>query len=342
MTVIDQARPNIAPPPLNDRRVRSRLRHLDAIAEKFKGAFSEKVLALELVGAAQVDYFAPYLAGTGVSAAEPDRAAPAPGPAAQAPGRIAIDAVTIGFKDRQGGSTNAVEGIDLVIEPGQFAALIGPSGCGKSTLLNAVAGFVAPLAGEISVDSTRITKPIPAIGMVFQNFALFPWLTALSNVEFALKQFRFSRDERRRRALAALAEVGLAEHAGKYPGQLSGGMKQRVAIARTLVSRPNVLLMDEPFGALDAQTRLSMQALLLGLWEKHRSSVLFVTHDVDEALILADVVYVMSAGPGRIVRRIDVDTPRPRAVDRLDQTFLNRRAQIIELLRRQTSPQNTL
>jgi NitT/TauT family transport system ATP-binding protein len=254
-------------------------------------------------------------------------------------GRITISHVSIGFKDRRGNTSYAVEDIDLLIEPGQFAALIGPSGCGKSTLLNAVAGFVSPLSGNISVDSVRITKPIPSIGTVFQNFALFPWFTAVGNVEFALKQLKLPRAERRRRALSALAEVGLAEHAEKYPGQLSGGMKQRVAIARTLVFGPSVLLMDEPFGALDAQTRLSMQGLLLGLWEKRRSSVLFVTHDVNEALILADVVYVMSAGPGQIVRRIDVDTPRPRAVDRLDQAFLNRRAEIIALLQQQSSSQ---
>ena len=252
-------------------------------------------------------------------------------------GRIAISNVSIGFKDRKGNNTHAVEDIDIVIEPGEFAALIGPSGCGKSTLLNAVAGFVSPLSGNIFVDSTRITKPIPSIGTVFQNFALFPWFTAVGNVEFPLKQFKLPCDERRQRALSALTEVGLAGHAEKYPGQLSGGMKQRVAIARTLVFGPSVLLMDEPFGALDAQTRLSMQGLLLGLWERRRSSVLFVTHDVDEALILADVVYVMSAGPGRIVRRIDVDTPRPRAVDRLDQAFLNRRVEIIGLLQQQSS-----
>jgi NitT/TauT family transport system ATP-binding protein len=252
-------------------------------------------------------------------------------------GRIVISNVSIGFKDRKGNNTYAVENIDIVIEPGEFAALIGPSGCGKSTLLNAVAGFVSPLSGNIFVDSAKVTKPIPSIGTVFQNFALFPWFTAVGNVEFSLKQFKLPRDERRQRALSALAEVGLADHAGKYPGQLSGGMKQRVAIARTLVFGPSVLLMDEPFGALDAQTRLSMQGLLLGLWERRRSSVLFVTHDVDEALILADVVYVMSAGPGRVVRRIDVDTPRPRAVDRLDQAFLNRRAEIIGLLQQQSS-----
>jgi len=282
--------------------------------------------------------------GSGTHARPGDAAGNGPAPAPQAPasaGRIEMSSVSIGFQGRDGRSTRAIEGIDLVIEPGQFAALIGPSGCGKSTLLNAVAGFVAPLSGAITVDAMPIVKPIPSVGVVFQNFALFPWLTALSNVEFPLKQFGLARGERRERALAALAEVGLAGHAAKYPGQLSGGMKQRVAIARTLVSSPSVLLMDEPFGALDAQTRLSMQGLLLGLWEKRQSSVLFVTHDVDEALILADVIYIMSAGPGRIVRRINVDTPRPRSVDRLDASFLDRRAEIIALLREQ-SPSSQL
>jgi len=200
--------------------------------------------------------------------------------------------------------------------------------------LNAVAGFVQASRGTVAIDGRVVSKATSSVGIVFQNFALFPWFSALGNVEFPLKQFSLKRAERRRLALSALTEVGLAEHTQKYPGQLSGGMKQRVAIART-----KVLLMDEPFGALDAQTRLSMQTLLLSLWDRRRSSVLFVTHDVDEALILADVVYVMSATPGRIIRRIDVDTPRPRAVDRLNQAFLDWRAEIIGLLRQQYSPE---
>jgi NitT/TauT family transport system ATP-binding protein len=248
-------------------------------------------------------------------------------------GRVDISGVTIAFKGAQSQTTTAVQDVDLFLRPGEFAALIGPSGCGKSTLLNAVAGFVRPAKGGIVVDGADVTRPMPAIGVVFQNFALFPWFTALGNVEFPLKQFGMTRAARRERALEALAEVGLADHARKYPGQLSGGMKQRVAIARTLVSNPNVLLLDEPFGALDAQTRLSMQGLLLRLWEKRRQTVLFVTHDVDEALVLADVIYVMSAGPGRIVKRIDVDTPRPRTVESMDQTFLRRRKSILGLLR---------
>jgi NitT/TauT family transport system ATP-binding protein len=227
----------------------------------------------------------------------------------------------------------ALSPTDLILEPGEFAAIIGPSGCGKSTLLNAVAGFVTPTAGKILIGGGEITGPNPEVGVIFQQFALFPWFSALGNVEFPLRRFPIHRAERKSRALAALGEVGLASHVRKYPGQLSGGMKQRVAIARTLVSNPRVLLMDEPFGALDAQTRLSMHELLLRLWEARRQTVLFVTHDVDEALILADVVYVMSAAPGRIIERIDVNLARPRSVERLEASFIAKRARIIELLR---------
>jgi NitT/TauT family transport system ATP-binding protein len=254
--------------------------------------------------------------------------------AADKTGRVEISNVSIAFKGARNKLTTVLEKTDLILRPGEFAAFIGPSGCGKSTLLNAVAGFVAPTTGGITVDGADITKPTPDIGVVFQNFGLFPWFTAIGNVEFPLKRFSLSRAKRRDRALAALEEVGLASHARKFPGQLSGGMKQRVAIARTLVSNPSVLLMDEPFGALDAQTRLSMHVLLLRLWERRRQTVMFVTHDVDEALILADVIYVMSSAPGRIVRRIDVDSPRPRSVERIDETFIRRRTEIIGLLRR--------
>ena len=193
-----------------------------------------------------------------------------------------------------------IKGIDLDIREGELVVLVGPSGCGKSTLLNVVAGFLEPTDGSIHVDSRRVQGSHPSVGVIFQSFALFPWFTARGNVEFALKRFQLSKEERKRRAIAALQEVGLADHALKYPGQLSGGMKQRVAIARTLAADPDVLLMDEPFGALDAQTRLRMHELLTDIWMKRRKTVLFVTHDVDEALRLADVVYVMASAPGRI------------------------------------------
>jgi NitT/TauT family transport system ATP-binding protein len=249
-------------------------------------------------------------------------------------GKVEISSVSIRFGGQRGGGNLALDTTDLILPPGQFAAFIGPSGCGKSTLLNAVAGFVQPTTGGIVVDGVEITKPTPEIGVVFQNFALFPWFTAIGNVGFPLKRFRISRAERRERALAALEEVGLAEHALKYPGQLSGGMKQRVAIARTLISNPKVLLMDEPFGALDAQTRVSMHELLLNLWDKRRQTVMFVTHDVNEALVLADIVYVMSNAPGRIIKTIPVDSARPRSVEAIDDAFIKRRAEIINLLRR--------
>jgi NitT/TauT family transport system ATP-binding protein len=251
----------------------------------------------------------------------------------QGGGRVEIANLSVAFRLDSKRVASALSPTDLILSGGEFAAIIGPSGCGKSTLLNAVAGFVVPTAGGVVIDGEDIKGPNPEVGVIFQQFALFPWFSALGNVEFPLRRFPINRAERRSRALAALDEVGLAEHARKYPGQLSGGMKQRVAIARTLVANPKVLLMDEPFGALDAQTRLSMHELLLDLWEARRQTVLFVTHDVDEALILADVVYVMSAAPGRIIERIDVDLGRPRSVERLDASFIAKRARIIELLK---------
>lgn len=255
-------------------------------------------------------------------------------PSSSVPGkgrvRIAGLSVVFGKGDAQ---TVALAPTDLNLEPGTFTALIGPSGCGKSTLLNAVAGFTPPTEGSVQVDGRLVSVPHPSVGVIFQNFALFPWFTARGNVEFALKRFRLSKQERRDRAMAALAEVGLSDHAMKYPGQLSGGMKQRVAIARTLSADPDVLLMDEPFGALDAQTRLRMHELLTGIWMKRRKTVLFVTHDVDEALRLADVIYVMSPGPGRIIEKVPVSLERPRPVDRMGDAFLTLRSQLLGLLR---------
>jgi len=229
--------------------------------------------------------------------------------------------------------TTALAPTDLELAPGTFTALIGPSGCGKSTLLNAVAGFAAPTLGGVTVDGRQVEGPHPSVGVIFQNFALFPWFSARGNVEFALKRFGFSKAERREKAVAALSEVGLSDHATKFPGQLSGGMKQRVAIARTLAADPDVLLMDEPFGALDAQTRLRMHELLTGIWMKRRKTVLFVTHDVDEALRLADVVYVMASEPGRIIEEVPVALERPRPIDRMTEEFLNLRSQLLGLLR---------
>lgn len=253
--------------------------------------------------------------------------APAPGS-----GHVKISGLSIVFGEGAS-ETVALAPTDLDLEAGTFTALIGPSGCGKSTLLNAVAGFAKPTEGTVHVDGRRVTGPHPSVGVIFQNFALFPWFTARGNVEFALKRFGAPKAERRERAMAALAEVGLADHALKFPGQLSGGMKQRVAIARTLAADPDVLLMDEPFGALDAQTRLRMHELLTGIWMRRRKTVLFVTHDVDEALRLADVVQVMASAPGRIIREVPVALERPRPVDRMSDGFLKLRSGLLGLLR---------
>lgn len=247
-------------------------------------------------------------------------------------GRVVATAVSVvfGFKNTK---TIALEPTDLKLEPGTFTALIGPSGCGKSTLLNCVAGFIELTGGTLTVDGRHVDRPHPSVGVIFQNFALFPWFTARGNVEFALKRLGLPKVERRKRAMEALHEVGLEQHWNKYPNQLSGGMKQRVAIARTLSADPDVLLMDEPFGALDAQTRIRMHELLTDIWLRRRKTVLFVTHDVEEALRLSDVVCVMSASPGRIIEQVKVDLERPRPVEQMGDEFLSLRKKLLELLR---------
>lgn len=249
-------------------------------------------------------------------------------------GRIDIANASIEFKSPGGGTVQALAPTDLVIDAGSFVSLIGPSGCGKSTLLNAVAGFVECATGTIALDGEEVAGINPEVGVVFQQYALFPWFSALGNVEFSLKRFAISKSERRDRAMAALKEVGLEGRERSFPGQLSGGMRQRVALARTFVSEPKVLLMDEPFGALDAQTRIVMHDILLRVWEAHRATVLFVTHDVDEALILSDRAHIMSAGPGRIIETIEVGTDRPRHVDKVTEEFMINRNRIIGLLRK--------
>ena len=247
-------------------------------------------------------------------------------------GHVRIEDLSIRFKGKDGPVT-ALDTTSVELEPGTFTALIGPSGCGKSTLMNAIGGFVKPSSGRITLDGTPITGPSDKVGVIFQQYALFPWFTALGNVRFGLKRYGLPASEEIDRARAALDEVGLSAHADKFPQQLSGGMKQRVAIARTFAFGPKVLLMDEPFGALDAQTRLVMHDLLLNVWQKHRATVLFVTHDVDEALLLADDVRVMGQAPGRLVRHYRMTQPRPRALSRSGSELLAIREDIIGLLR---------
>jgi len=209
----------------------------------------------------------------------------------------------------------AVRNITTTIEAGEFVSIIGPSGCGKSTLLNAVAGYLAPSGGRLLVDGGPVSGPGPDRGMVFQQHSLLPWRTALKNVAFGLKMSGVPRHERLARAEEFLHLVGLKGFSDRYPSQLSGGMQQRVEIARVLINSPRVVLMDEPFGALDAQTRERMQQLLLEIWGLLTPTVLFVTHDIDEALILSDRVLVMTHRPGRIREEIVVDLPRPRPED---------------------------
>jgi NitT/TauT family transport system ATP-binding protein len=206
----------------------------------------------------------------------------------------------------------ALQNLSLQVEAGELVCLLGPSGCGKSTLLGAVAGHLPIAQGSIQVDGGAVDTPHPERGLVFQHHTLFPWQKAIDNVAFGLKMKGVKRQERRAQARDLLQLVGLADFADRYPWQLSGGMQQRVEIARVLINRPRVLLMDEPFGALDAITRLRMQELLLDIWARVRTTILFVTHDIDEALFLADRIVVISPQPGRIVEEIALNFPRPR------------------------------
>lgn len=209
----------------------------------------------------------------------------------------------------------AVSDVSFEVSPGEFVCLLGPSGCGKSTLLGALAGHIAPAAGTLAVDGDVVKGPGPERGIVFQHHTLFPWKSARDNVAFGLKMRGVARGERRREAERILELVGLDGFFDRYPRQLSGGMQQRVEIARVLVNKPRLLLMDEPFGALDALTRLRMQELLLDIWEQFRKTIVFVTHDIDEALLLADRIIVMKAQPGRIHEEIRVPFERPRGTD---------------------------
>jgi NitT/TauT family transport system ATP-binding protein len=211
-----------------------------------------------------------------------------------------------------GKAMHAVENVSFDIKDAEFICIVGPSGCGKSTLLRMIAGLEPISHGEIIVGVKKVTGPSPSIGFVFQEYTLFPWRTVQKNVEFGLEMKKMPLQERETIASRYIDMVGLSKFRDSYPHQLSGGMKQRTAIARTLAVNPEVLLMDEPFGALDAQTRNLLQEELLDIWSKERKKVLFVTHNVDEAVFLADRVIIMTARPGRIKEIVDIDIPRPR------------------------------
>jgi NitT/TauT family transport system ATP-binding protein len=231
----------------------------------------------------------------------------------------------------------AVARTSLDVKPGEFVTVIGPSGCGKSTLLNVVAGFVGASDGDVLLDGEDITGPGADRGVVFQQYSLFPWMSVRKNVEFGLKMHGMEKARRESTARTLLGLAGLLSFENHYPDQLSGGMKQRVGIVRALATSPRVLLMDEPFGALDAQTRVVMQEILTNMWQRFRISVLFITHDIEEAIFLSDRVYVMTARPGRVKAEIVVPLPRPRTPEMMTSPeFLALKAQLKQLIREES------
>lgn len=235
-------------------------------------------------------------------------------PGSRGQGEITVDDVSITFGTGPDAHV-ALSPTTITVGAGEFVCILGPSGCGKSTLLNAIAGYTPPTTGRVAVDDVTVKAPGPDRGMVFQQYSLLPWKTVYENVAFGPKMAGHSRIEAGSLANTFLELVGLKKFGDRYPAELSGGMQQRVGIARALANYPSVLLMDEPFGALDAQTRLMMQESLLEIWRKLGTTVVFVTHDVDEAVFLADRVLVMSAAPGSIIEDVRIDLPRPRSTD---------------------------
>jgi ABC-type nitrate/sulfonate/bicarbonate transport system ATPase subunit len=227
---------------------------------------------------------------------------------------LKIDAVSRIFPSRQGGEpTRALEPTNLDVGNNDFVTILGPSGCGKSTLLRIVAGLDRPTSGRVVLDGKEVTGPGADRGVVFQSYTLFPWLTVRENIAFGLRERGVPEAERNRIANGFIQRVGLSGFENHWPKQLSGGMQQRTAIARALANDPKILLLDEPFGALDNQTRALMQEMLLGIWERDQKTVLFVTHDIEEAIFLGSRVIVMSARPGRIKAEIAIDLPHPRS-----------------------------
>lgn len=230
-------------------------------------------------------------------------------------------------------SITALRDIDLTMEKGEFVAILGPSGCGKSTLLELIAGLEPLTSGRITLGGKQVLGPAPGVVMVFQEHSLFPWLSVKDNVGFGLTMKKVPKPAREARVAQILERVKLTRFANHRPHQLSGGMKQRVAIARALVENPDFIMMDEPFAALDFQTRVLMQRFLLEVWAEFRPTIIFVTHHIDEAVLLADRVVVMSAGPGRVLEEVRIDLPRPRRMT--DPGFNDFRARLTETLERE-------
>ena len=244
-------------------------------------------------------------------------------------GEIKISNVTKIFNQGEAEEVTALNGVDFTIPAGSFVSLIGPSGCGKTTLLRCIAGLESPTSGEVSVDGTKITKPGSDRGFAFQQANLFPWLTIRDNIAFGLRA-RHIYKERKKDVDEFINLVGLKGFEKSYPHQLSGGMNQRASLARALVGHPKILLLDEPLGALDAFTRMTMQDEIIRLWQEHKTTMVMVTHDVDEAVYLSDYVVVMSPRPAKVEKIIHIDLSHPRA--RGQDVFLKYRTQILEIL----------
>ncbi len=247
---------------------------------------------------------------------------------------VSIQAVSRTFEGRQGQRTHALLPVDFEVRDNDFVTILGPSGCGKSTLLRIVAGLDHATSGRVLLDGMPVEGPGADRGMVFQSYTLFPWLTIEQNIRFGLRERGMLESAQKERAAYFIAKVGLRGFEQHFPKQLSGGMQQRTAIARALANDPKILLMDEPFGALDNQTRVLMQELLLGIWEAERKTVLFVTHDIDEAIFMANRVAVFSARPGRIKTELAVDLPHPRHYTiKTSPEFMDLKARLTEEIR---------
>lgn len=268
-----------------------------------------------------------------LDAASDERGAAGASQAGPAPVDVAVEHISHIYG---AGAVKALDDVNFTVERGRFVGLVGPSGCGKSSLLLMLAGLVQPSEGRIVVEGTELSRPDPErVGVVFQEASLLPWKTARENVEFPLKVRGIGKTERRARADAFLDLVGLSEFKDRLPNQLSGGMRHRVSIARGFCQDPHILLMDEPFAALDEQTRMTMGNELLNIWEKRRKTVIFVTHSLTEAVYLCDEVVVMSHRPGRILERIEIDLPRPRTYEMMaTEKFGRLRDHIWRLIRK--------
>jgi len=238
---------------------------------------------------------------------------------------------------REGSKLLAVDDISFEVKDKEFICLVGTSGCGKSTLINLIAGFERPNEGQVFVDGEIITGPTPDRGMVFQENALFHWLTVFENVCFGPKQLKILNEGTLLEITKILEQMGLSNFMNSYPNELSGGMRQRVAIARALINQPSILLLDEPFGALDSQTRLIMQELLINVWERNNRTMIFITHDVDEAIFMADRVLVMSKRPGKIIADIKIGIERPRHHEMITSPeFMAIKREVLSLVRKQS------